>query len=1111
MSSPGGDGSVPQATEHARVVHSPTSIGLIKPQRIDHMGDNPERFTMLVKSKGGETLREAKWDSDRGGWFIGLVQIRGLATENLSFELQELRFAGILPWTIACEPLTMKEVESAIHASQNQLELSITINSQDSLNVTDKKLVLIVEISTPSLLPLWIASINLAEPVDGVTDQILKTLDLVFKSGQGKQLKKSAWNSSHRCWNVDLPQLRGEATEHLFIELRGRGRTGRRKSLATVTLDIEESEQARKESKKEISKTFIISPNSGPLNLEELVLVIQFGAIDMAVSDTDRVALPRSVAQILEDTTVITDVLEKLSGMLQEKRVLDGKLVDLVDSMNQLYGCATVKDALRNYATFQVLFDAMIQQSVECFLFISNYVSDGYLRHMTRVSEEINRFKSSFENLKTRFNDDLLRTNTVINMETNDLVVGLHKTIQRLDHKLDLHDMKRLLEEELGTTEFQLPSDLPRCLLGTRQHTLSKILDWIVCGKQSLLWVSGIAGSGKSSIMATLHDYLDKMGRNSHLAAYIRFRRSRFESPSKFVLALIYQLATFDSGIGAEIVQAMRRNILHLPLSDQFQSLVVRPLKKHKPKIEEETQIVVLIDGLDECMQEAGGSNAFHDLLDLLSHLASSHTFHAFPFLRFIVASRPEEPIHNVFAQSSKPDNDPNHPNIAHFRLDTSSSETTADILRYLTVKFEEMFRKNSAFRDLCEQEKAVPRFAESSHGLFIWVSVVVRFLRLAQNRERLQAALDIGIPQNASAFDVLKELYRTVLDNVAAEHSDDDVKAHICNILGLVIAAGRVQSTGGSVSTLNENILRGLLEYHHDKVDDILSLLPRLGAVIEGAHSPDAELLLLHKSFEDYLTDKSRAGHPWHIDVKGHWIPKVTEFCVHMVHSNVFSDPPETSEALSFAHHYWTRAFAAQLDRDRSFPTECELSRILLKVLQRGLLRWAYSTYLLNRDLGTLNVGVFTAFGLKSMLAIKQIPSIVGGLCRVFGNEFGMPIEADGRLSTTLQRIFIALCLYPEETSGLRKYLPQFSNIASGSRDFWTVLDTLQNTDYDSTNFLDRLEPTDTFEHEKDGDSLVYSISGVPRHDILEEMNNVIRNTGGLDLSHYQRPSTDA
>ncbi|KAL0566259.1 hypothetical protein V5O48_015755, partial [Marasmius crinis-equi] len=265
---------------------------------------------------------------------------------------------------------------------------------------------------------------------------------------------------------------------------------------------------------------------------------------------------------------------------------------------------------------------------------------------------------------------------------------------------------------------------------------------------------------------------------------------------------------------------------------------------------------------------------------------------------------------------------------------------TTADILKYLTVKFEEMFRRNEKFKNLCEQRDAVSRLANSSHGLFIWAYVVSRFLGDFSSEERLQSALDMILPQDAPGVIVLNNLYATVLNGVAAEHGDEDVKSHIRTILGLVIAVGRLEGIQGGPG-LTDIILRGLLKHLTNKADDILSLLPRLGAVIEGVHTPHARLSLLHKSFEDYLADNSRSGYAWCIDMEGHWMPKVAEYCIHMVHSNVFSDTPEISDISSFASQYWTIAFLAHLNSSCPFPTESEPSQLLLDTLQQGLLRW--------------------------------------------------------------------------------------------------------------------------------------------------------------------------
>ncbi|KAF9255601.1 hypothetical protein L218DRAFT_844050, partial [Marasmius fiardii PR-910] len=81
---------------------------------------------------------------------------------------------------------------------------------------------------------------------------------------------------------------------------------------------------------------------------------------------------------------------------------------------------------------------------------------------------------------------------------------------------------------------------------GTHQNTLSTITDWILQGKESILWLSGVAGCGKSSVMATLNDQLINMGCSSQLATFIHFDHFDFNNPSLFVKTLAHQLVSFD-------------------------------------------------------------------------------------------------------------------------------------------------------------------------------------------------------------------------------------------------------------------------------------------------------------------------------------------------------------------------------------------------------------------------------------------------------------------------------------------------------------------------------------------------------------------------------------
>ncbi|KAL0565322.1 hypothetical protein V5O48_016702 [Marasmius crinis-equi] len=1063
----------------------------IKAPRTDILGDTLEEFVLVVESSGGETLREAKWDWSLGGWPLGTVLIRGSCrTENMTIKLQRKEHLGVYQSTIASGQLTSKEVEAAIHACHNQLEISLVIQSQ---SVNGRRLPLIVEIDTPSLLPVWITSVKcsswalkVAESPDGIKDKTLESLDLVFKSVQGETFRESLWNSSHELWDIGLPLLRGTASERLSKELRRKRRIGiLYETLATVVLNLEELEQARKESKKEITKVFVLS-RENKLNVGELVLAIQIGALDMPPTDIRRFALPPSVSQILENISVVTGVVDKLSELhpvaelawliasvplqlLQSKRELDDRLVDLIETMSQVYGCATVKnDPLRGYGEFQPLFDTMIQESVGCFLFIYNYISKGHSKNIANAPRKVKEFTQTFRKLKGQFRYAQQYTTTVTTLSTKVMVANI-------DKKIDLHQVKAELGRELGNSlRFQLPSDLSRCLEKTRQHTMARILGWIESeGEGSLLWLSGIAGSGKTTVMATLHDSLTEVGSRTPLAAYVRFHRNDFSSPSKFVAALAYGLVSFDKLLGAQLAKSLdaRPNIFQKPLKEQFESLIVEPLGEYlgKPTKKGRGRIVVMVDGLDECMEAPGGSDTFLDLLNLLSN---PKTFANLPFLRFIVASRPEEPIRRRFARPEQ-----NH--VLHFPLDTSSNETRSDIYYYFHVKFEEIFQIDPDFEAFCLERNALYLYvlAERSSGLFIWAVTVL---------ERIERALQLSLPQDS--LDSLNKLYSTVLNAIAAEQGDQDIKAYMAPILGLIIAFGKIfglRDTETRGLLLTPSILTALLNRLGYPVHGIPSVLSQLGSVIEGVDSRQSRLILLHKSFDDYLTDEGRAGE-WFVDVKGDWSTKLAESCTGIVHSNIFSNKPDYSNLSFFTHCHWTFASGTQsISSDTSPPSE--LSAMFSDILHRGFLRWIYictdprrwgkmkRSYMCNIALSRFSFSPrITAHALE---ILQEIGS-------VYAND---AVRLNAHLSEHLQILLLSM-LRGEMPAFSKCYMSLFPQIIPSSqrKDFHTILKAISEISHsESADHMELFKPVPLKRDTTNFEPIV----GIPDDEVLYSM----------------------
>ncbi|PBK89074.1 hypothetical protein ARMGADRAFT_936535, partial [Armillaria gallica] len=82
---------------------------------------------------------------------------------------------------------------------------------------------------------------------------------------------------------------------------------------------------------------------------------------------------------------------------------------------------------------------------------------------------------------------------------------------------------------------------------GTRMETINYLLTWIAEYDDGVLWCSGLAGTGKSALVGTLHNLLCfHMSGRSHLAAFIRYDRTEYRCSSGLIMSIAYSLGMFD-------------------------------------------------------------------------------------------------------------------------------------------------------------------------------------------------------------------------------------------------------------------------------------------------------------------------------------------------------------------------------------------------------------------------------------------------------------------------------------------------------------------------------------------------------------------------------------
>ncbi len=396
------------------------------------------------------------------------------------------------------------------------------------------------------------------------------------------------------------------------------------------------------------------------------------------------------------------------------------------------------------------------------------------------------------------------------------------------DRLRDLHP-----PQELGPKSW--------CMQGTRVATINMMVLWIAQCDGRTMWCKGLAGTGKSSLMGTLHELLTtNIGGRSRLAAFIRYDRIEYSKATKLLTSIAYALGVFDDRIGMAISLVVQTlpSVMTLSPSAQFQ-LLLRNLLESIPDLGDGGPLVVIIDGLDEC-------DISNDMLAVLAEGFGPKL----SFMRLILSSRPVHRVAMVFEGREC---------IYPLHLDTSSESVNHDIHFYLERELATI--RNDAFQEKCKELDAVNKLTARASGLFIWAATVARFVHAFPGISRLQALLDTNIPSDATK--ALTTLYRTALDTLVSEPGvNADIKKYVRTVLGAVLVT---QTPPGMTEDVLDNVV--LVGEDSPPSHHIVSML---GSVLS-PETKDSPIRLIHKSLDDFLQDQSQCGDEWFVNVTVH------------------------------------------------------------------------------------------------------------------------------------------------------------------------------------------------------------------------------------------------
>ncbi|CAH0026170.1 unnamed protein product [Clonostachys rhizophaga] len=197
---------------------------------------------------------------------------------------------------------------------------------------------------------------------------------------------------------------------------------------------------------------------------------------------------------------------------------------------------------------------------------------------------------------------------------------------------------KLLVAQGAAFDDIDNQDDATFCYDGTRTTLLQDVYKWIHDSQApSTFWLSGLAGTGKSTISRTIARQLQRKG----LGATFFFKKGRDgRSEGKRVFGTIaYQLALNFPSLRPHICGAIKAEptSVNAFMDIQFQRLILDPLDKLRDQ-ERPEALVIVIDALDECDNE----NHRETMIRLLTKSKAK-------FFKVFITSRPEYDIKTHF------------------------------------------------------------------------------------------------------------------------------------------------------------------------------------------------------------------------------------------------------------------------------------------------------------------------------------------------------------------------------------------------------------------------------------------------------------------------------
>ena len=373
------------------------------------------------------------------------------------------------------------------------------------------------------------------------------------------------------------------------------------------------------------------------------------------------------------------------------------------------------------------------------------------------------------------------------------------------------------------------------CMPGTRVKLLEDVLALLRSHTAPhIVWIAGMAGTGKTSIALTLCRML-WLDESMFLGGSFFCSRSAGSVERTDVKRIVPTLATllarqypwFASYLAKQISETP--DVAHWSVRSQIEQLIEQPLAELALETCYTGQIVFVIDALDECNNPSLLAELIDSIADFQCKLP----------VRFLLTSRPEMHIRTTSIS------DPVLSSILILHT-VDPEQVTKDIHLYIGTKLAQASK-----RAIWYSVHDVDALVTLSGGLFIFASTVLMYVLNrgddARRRERLWKAIT-AFAHSTVATSPLDRMYELVITEASrSDQVDTDELGRMRKMLACVLTAR---------ASLSVQALADLIGFGSDTLRGSLERLHSLVHLPGDDNEPGVRAL--HASFGDYMLGRA-------------------------------------------------------------------------------------------------------------------------------------------------------------------------------------------------------------------------------------------------------------